>query len=222
MPFEFNQRNLILCEGSHDRAFFRALLSHLGLTKFQTTSPDEVLGARGGNTQWGRTLAAIIGTRKFETLDGLIIVVDNDDNPKQAVLSAQRAIITSPVFAGPPKRKIRRPQRTMFSTKGPPKVAIVPMPAVGQPGALESLCIQAAQTVVPATVIGCADQFIRCNGIDQWTTSKQAKVKMRAIIAASHKRNPEMTLSKLWEQRPDLVPVADPVFADIAAFLRAF
>jgi len=221
MAFNYTKSNLILCEGTHDRAFFRAIRHDLGLDHlFQTTDPSAVLGARGGNSQWLKVLTALIGTSGFERLTGLIIVGDNDNNPAQSMRNIRDALKAAPIFPGPPRRKLVVPQALMRKTGGIPVVAIIPIPKVRQKGSLETLCIQAAQ-VSPALAL-CADDFLACSKINSWGTSKQSKVKMRALIAASHRTNPEMTLSRLWVYRPDLVPINHVVFQHIANFLRAF
>jgi hypothetical protein len=224
MTFTFTKTNLVLCEGGHDQSFVRAILAHVGRSAdFQTANPSEIIGGKGGNSHWAAVMAAIVGTTGFETLNGLIVVADNDADPAANIRAVKKALRSAPKFTGPPARKITVPRSLMSKNRGNPIVAIVPIPGAGKKGTLENLCIQAAD--VSPKLIGCADQFLRCSGASSFIVTKRAKVKLRMLIAASHKKNPEITLSRMWDPRqgnPNLIPISHAVFKPIVDFFQNF
>jgi hypothetical protein len=216
IPFVITGPNLILCEGGHDKAFFRATLDHIGRSgDFQMAHSGDIVGGRGGNTQWELVLTALTGSPDFHKITGLIIVGDNDKDHAANIRRIKAAIRRTPPFIGPPSRKLHVPRSLMRKSAGVPAVAIVPIPNPKKNGTLETLCIQAAQ--VSARAVVCADQFIRCNKIHSFGITKRTKIKTRLLIAASHKRNPEITLSRIWEPKarggnPTLIPIAHVAF----------
>jgi hypothetical protein len=61
--------------------------------------------------------------------------------------------------------------------------------------------------------------------VSKYIVTKRAKVKLRLLVAASHKKNPEITLSKMWDAQrgnPNLIPITHPVFKPIADFFQNF
>jgi len=95
------------------------------------------------------------------------------------------------------------------------------IPTAGAAGALETLCLEAAARANPATM-ACVEQFAECSNISNWTRSKQDKMKLRALIAALHKTNPDLSLASLWDKNPDLIPLNDAAFTPIADVLAGF
>src|SRR5882724_9862071 len=93
--FTFKEKYLILCEGKHDCAFFNALIEARSLPSYQTTEPSELTGT-GGHTQWKNALAQLVGTTGFDMLKGLIMVPDNDENPRAAIKRVKDAIRVAP------------------------------------------------------------------------------------------------------------------------------
>jgi hypothetical protein len=200
---EFNWSNLILCEGTHDRGFFEELISKRKLGNFHVICPDN---SNAGIDGFGRTLKGIQVNTGFDLLRNLIVVGDSDDDPEasKARLMTQLGQGGFDVADG-------------LSLPGHPDLSVHAwmIPGEGVRGSLESLCFQAATRHNPL-VAKCVDEFLVCAGTRDWPIQKLDKARLRAFVAASYKRNPDVGLGMIWANDPDLVPVTDSIFDEIA------
>lgn len=209
---------LIVCEGPQDAAFFRALLSERGIKGFQVVSPQDVLG-EGGKDRFAHAFNGLIPIRGFEQIKLTIFVGDNDDDPAASVAAIRDQLTKTEEFGNPP-RKLDVPINLLEKTAGVPSVALLMIPWANEPGCLETLCWNVASRVKP-DLAPCALELIRCAKIEGWSASKLDKVRLRALMASSYKRNPEISLTFLWDDFPELVPVSDSEFNRISEFLRS-
>ncbi len=95
------------------------------------------------------------------------------------------------------------------------------IPSKDEKGALETLCLQAAAKANPGAM-KCVEEFFNCAKISDWTKTKQDKMKLRSLIAASYRKNPDLSLASLWKKNPDLIPLTDTAFDPIAKILLNF
>lgn len=220
--FEPNKPCLVLGEGPHDRAFFRALMRARHIGGYQTVCPNDLGIEGGGNTRWKEALNALVGTTGFETLRGLVIVADNDDNPNDAFTNVQQALHGAAEFTGPPYRKFPVPNNPLDIQDGPPAVSVVMMPGTGVRGCLENLTADVAYNAASAAIRTCVDDYCSCAGFNGLSESKKSKARLRSLIACGHHANPEISSAKVWNDCPGVIPLNDHRFTSIADHLTSF
>ncbi len=71
--------------------------------------------------------------------------------------------------------------------------------------------------------IECLEEYQACVGLEEWSASKIAKMRLRCIIAATCRRNPECSTSYMWSTENTHIPIsiAHRSFNWIAEFFRA-
>jgi hypothetical protein len=207
---------LILVEGPGDAAFFRRLIVERGIpNEFDVLYPSQVQGVSGsGNSRFGDALDGFALIPGFDDLQGILVVADNDDDSNTSFAYVQAQIRGTAAQHPVPQVPLR-------PTNGNPPLAIMMIPWTGEDGSIETLCAIAAETAFPKEA-ACADQFQTCTGVDAWPPSKRSKVKLRSIISAVHRRNPDVSLSFLWHDRADLVPLNHTCFDRITDYLMMF
>jgi len=99
-------------------------------------------------------------------------------------------------------------------------VVVYMVPGPQEPGNLESLCVEAAQ-YAHAEQMECVDALIKCVDITNWSVAKQAKARVRAFISIAHQRRPDISLTKVWTERPDLFPVNASALTNSVRFSKA-
>lgn len=142
--------NLVLCEGKEDKLLMEALATHLGITnglEFESYDSAERLKSnlRNLRTQ-GRFAAGELGR--------ILVTRDADSDPGAAW----------DVLAGSVRDALGvdcRQAGVWEKTAEGPEVAAWLVPAVGSPGMIESLCLEAARGSQPV-VFGCLDPFVSC------------------------------------------------------------
>jgi hypothetical protein len=81
----FPKRKVIICEGSSDEAFFRALLLHANITDFSVRNSSDIDrsgGNRGGIDKFGAMLSGMATWDGFPDLTDIVLVADADRNPQ--------------------------------------------------------------------------------------------------------------------------------------------
>jgi hypothetical protein len=213
----FIKPNLILVEGPSDAAFFRHLIGARGIAdKFSVRSPKDADGIdSGGNSRFGEALNAFAVDPTFGMVTEIIVVADNDSDPKDAFENVQRQIRST-------ARSYIEPKTPYVKARGKaPHFTALMLPSVGNTGCLETLCLAAAVKANPG-LAACVDALKTCSGTGKWPASKQAKSDLRCLIASHYQRNPEISLTFVWDHLPEFIPLNDPVFDDLEKFLRQF
>ena len=95
------------------------------------------------------------------------------------------------------------------------------MPWTGVSGALDTMCWDAASKK-RAAIGGHVDQFATNTAASAWPVTKASKMKLRSLISASHIDNPYLSPTYVWHDGTDLIPLDDPAFDQVAAFLSGF
>lgn len=209
---ELTKPFLILVEGPSDAEFLRRLIIfRLIPDVFDVRCPADASVSGSGNTRFKEALNGLNLDPGIEDLQGIIIVIDNDEDEAAAFSNVQQQLRDA-------SRRFQIPSVPVTKTQGSPFIMILPIPWVGELGNLETLCLVAAEAVAPEHA-QCADTFQSCTGISSWPRSKRSKVKLRSIIAASYRKNPEIGLGFLWKKRPDIVPLMHPCFDRVAQLL---
>lgn len=224
----FTERHIVLCEGPHDVHFLQSLIATRNLPSFQLACPKDLYdnpieGEGGGRDKFTEYLNGAVATTGFDKVEAILIVSDNDADPARSFTCIQELIGSAdPIdgFVTPPK-KFQAPTSPLTATVGVPKIAVMMLPWTNIPGALETLCLQAAVRASPK-IAACVDEFAKCSDIKAWSQSKQDKMRLRSLIASQNNKNPDLSLAWLWNKNSGLIPLTDPVFDQIANFLRDF
>lgn len=206
MPVGFDAPFYIVCEGAADAAFIEALLINRG-----TASVNFQIGEADGYTGFQRHLEAVLTSPDRPKLARLAIVADNDDVPTDRFLNVQTALgaVAMPVPATP---------STIVA--GPPVVGVFMMPAAGIHGTLESLLMDSVVGAQPA-VAACVDAFRMCVAAPgNWGTSKVAKMRLNAAIAACCVSDPSASVAYVWGKSGNPIPIGSAVFNPLATFLQ--
>jgi len=207
---------LILCEGPHDQAMFRALSKHMGLDGIQTTNPIDLGTNKSGVDALPIAIATIASNTPVLALPGFLVVTDNDRNPASRIKWLKSAL-GQPTL--PNGKKFPVPKAAFEIKSGTPSVAIVTMPGKGKHGDLETLLLSAARKCCSTEKLECVDKLIKCAKIDK---GKLSKSELRAILMCRYSKNPEISFALVWRDCPEVIPIDDGVFSEIAEFLKLF
>ena len=214
-PLVLQSEIVILCEGAADRNFLDALKeTRTDLPPVQFLPPDTFWG----NTNFDKMLTALKGDALgFRRLKGVLIIADNSKGPKETFEDIRKQIGA----AGYPE-----PGRLMeISPQKPnhPFVAVTLLPDDNSPGCLETLFARAVLATNP-WVERCVDSFLRCDRIEAhgWGPEKLAKAKYHSMVAALHRDDPSRSASTAFTSRPPVMPIASPVFSDVADRIKTF
>ena len=199
----FKHPRLLLCEGEDDLAFFHRLILDRFLQKFHIRSTANKKGMSGGNTKFESALEAIKGNRRYDVLRNVVLVSDNDDDPDSSFQKLRKQIIGAG-FQAPEKRLEQGP--------GIPAITIIMVPLNGMNGNLECLCKEAAQRK-DSTVASHTDHFLAQLNADNWPTTRQGKLWLRANIAA-RATDPCVSLGGVFRDPKhfNLIPLRDRSF----------
>ncbi len=213
---DFTRPYLVVVEGPGDAEFFRHLIRCRGLAaKFHVRCPRDADGVSGGgNTRFRQALDAFGVIPGFDDLEAVIVATDADDDPTVAFANAQQQIRST-------AKGLVAPAAPLVEGSGRPRVSVMVVPWVGEPGNLETLCAVAAAAAFPREA-DCADQFEACTGVAEWPVAKRSKVRLRSIISSAYQRNPDLSLARLWREDPGLVPLDHECFDRIAKYLGSF
>lgn len=210
---------LIVCEGSKDEAFFRALIDQRGLGEYclrVTADASKKHGVDG----FPDLLNALPTWEGAYRLRHIVLVADNDTNATAAFTKMRNAVASARPDADPPFR-YGVPDRAMVTANGQPAtMTIIMMPKRGRRGTLETLLLESASSVPDAAqrIVAPVNRFAD-DVAAGWPESPSAKLRMQALIGASFRKNPSISVSMLWSHAPRIVPLDHPCFDDVASVL---
>ena len=211
---EFHLRNLIICEGPDDVAFFAALIEKRTLPKFHiryTGKPDVRGVRRGGNSLFGETLRSYKVRRDFHVIKDILLVTDSDADPERSFDKVKTQVLD--VGFSPPHSPLMR-------SNGCPAISIMVI-RQGPRGNLECYCTEAVRSADPvnsAFVDGFMSQVIN----EEWTPEMVGKLWLRVALASRYRQNPFIHLGELIRQAPDKIPLEHVSFNSVANYLATF
>jgi hypothetical protein len=213
---------VLLCEGQHDSQFFTHLIRVRNLPKFEVCSVNYVLGeSHGGNTKFTEALDELPAIPGFEKVQKVLVVADNDLEPTRSFNDVVAAIAATEPIIGPPASRFVAPPVPLTKAGENPAVVVLMMPWTNVQGSLSTMCATAAMNAAPL-VARCVNAFANCTGAAGWPMTTLAKMKLRSLIAARHKAQPDISPAYVWSKGTDLVPLTDATFNQVANFLSAF
>lgn len=211
----FEREWLVLCEGFGDKNFLRNLIDAIDAHRvpgdFQLHVPSG-----GGRGAFGSFLAtAYDQSEDFRAnVKAVLVVSDNDDDPRASFEAVRRELGKAEGYGVPDAewQVAKAPDR--------PAVVILMIPP-GEPANLETMCARAACRKFG---IGAAlEAYVGATPAAAWGPSKQAKMRMHALLAATCATKPETAFHLHW-QEPEAyqVPVMDDEFSPVVERLQAF
>lgn len=216
------ESRLILCEGNHDLAFFKALLSERNIIDYCIVCPDRQLEP-GGFSGYRRCLQSLAVGSDYPNVNKILIVGDNDSNPKKQFASIQNEIRESGKRYGIPAKT----QSLKKSQDGLPAVGILMLPSSGIQGCLETLllpAIYASSKKTHPNLKPAADAFCSSTSIDSWDTSKSCKAQLRIMLTSMYEKNPYLSLAYVWKKpsTAKMIPLNGKFLNKLVSFLRKF
>jgi hypothetical protein len=211
---------LLLCEGPHDAAFFRELITERALPDFHVRC-DMAHPGKGG---FGFALTGIGSLTGFQNVQHVIIAADSDNNPNDTFDAVVNKIKDSE-YRDPATGRGRKYQAMPAAPHVPagnlPSLTVLLVPWLDRVGALETLCLEAAARN-KAGALACVQAHAKCTGAHTWTgEAAKAKMLLRSLICSTYEDGPDIGLGNVWRDQPDLVPINDNAFDQIADFLSA-
>jgi hypothetical protein len=212
MAFEYAQSKLVICEGNTDVQFLRYLLQKHGIFGFDVDFPYEKGEFEGGGVdKIGKHIRAIRLQENFiRNVKTIVVMSDNDDADAYSRVADQisNAGITPPA----------QPQQFVDFNKDGVRIAILMIPTNGY-GCLETLCTAAAYGKWAA--LHAPLQTLKgVSGAGGWSASKQSKMEIQCILAATCKKKPDVSMGRIWQQAEKYhIPLDDLVFDPIVTFL---
>ena len=196
-------QRLIVYEGEGDRAFFKALIAGRSLQNFRLYKrPSKMLEGVGSFEQ---ILKSVTAGTDYENCSLVVIVADNDAEPEKSFRGIIRQIKAARRFAIPQKpREVANAGQQMA-------VSVLMLPWDDVPGDLETVCFEAAARA-HRKIAACVEAYVQCVGAKQWGVSQISKLRLRCLIAASCRKDPNTGLQYAWEaqggRRPkNLIPL---------------
>jgi hypothetical protein len=214
---DFDKPHVLLCEGVSDERFYNRLFQVRNIgSDFTVRSPSKEGAYGGGVTNFGEDLRNISVSESFlENVKAVLVVGDNDSDMAASLQIVRDQLKSAPGFGVPDVERV-----VAESTGGLPKVVILMLP-MGEPGNLESLCLEAAYAKFGLKQE--LDTFVATSPARDWSVGKQAKMRMQTILAATNKSKPDAGFGGHWSS-PDKyhLPVDHQCFNELADFLVGF
>jgi hypothetical protein len=197
---------LIVGEGDSDATFFKLLCNAKGINGF------DIHGVNG-NTSFGTFLKAakaIAGPR----LKSVILVADNDETPDDSFQTVRGQIPDGWGHPNNPFERIRRPDTPYIA------VIMLPFPKItaSSHGCLESMLLQAAEPTLAAQT-ECLNAFCDCVGSDEWNVTARDKMRLRCLMSASFRDDPNAGLQYSLKPERGLIPLTHAYFDEVADLL---
>ena len=201
----FDEPIYVICEGRADAALICRLVRREGLTGFS-------VNYTGGYQHFAARVAALRTSSDWKKLKRLVIVGDNDLRPRHRLNNARRALLNEELVA---------PDAPSTIVNGSPSTAIYMLPRANEPGALESLLMEAVLRERPG--LGeCLRTLDECAATDcrDWDAVKRAKMRFHTAVAVTCHDDPSAAATYIWSKRHKPASIESTVFNDLAEFLR--
>jgi hypothetical protein len=209
---EITAQYVIVGEGAGDAAFFRHLCAVHDIGGFQCLDA-------GGETkffQYIKDLPSMTGFIRNCKL--LLIVGDNDDDADLKFDNIRKAL---------KKAKVPAPDNPFEVVKWSAdelRVAVMMLPFDNNQksvkGCLETILLASARDKNQA-IANCVTPFEQCIGANRWANiSHTDKFRLRALLAAAFKNDPNFGLQWAVDPKYDVIPLKHNVFEGIVDYLR--
>jgi len=213
---KFDRPYLLLCEGPGDQRFFHRLIEqHQIGDDFSIRYPHKEGKWAGGRSSFSADLRVVSVNEDFiKNVRAILVVSDRDDDPEKSLAEVKAEIAKVSGLPVPAKEGV------VAKNEGNPRVVILMLPTVGD-GNLETLCLESAYAkwgLKPHL-----DRFVENSPANEWGKSKQSKMRVQAILAATNSNQPDAGFTSHWTQPAQFqIPLDHACFADLVNFLKGF
>jgi hypothetical protein len=192
----FDRPRLILVEGADDQAIIAAMIRHEGLEDYHVHDMR-------GNTSWSSRLQAVMLEPTFSmNVRSLGLIKDADSNPGAAWDSCIGVLGNC---------NLPIPRAAAILAEGVPSVAIMIVPSISRPGAIEDLCMSSFDEAR----LACVDGYFACLGDPQYARTG-SKGHVQAYLAGLPTAPRDL---KVAADRGTL-NMASSAFDELRAFVR--
>ncbi len=207
-PFRLDEPIYVLCEGSADARLITRLLQREDLEGFSVNFAM-------GYQRFAAHVQALTASSDWRRVKRLLIIGDNDTKPAKRWQNAKDALTDE---------GLRAPDQHAEIVNGMhdgPSTGIFMMPSADKHGALETLLVRAILQKHEG-LAECLQQLDECpaSECDGWDAVKRAKMQFQTAVAITCRDDPSAGAAHIWSKTHNPVPVASPVFDELAAFLR--
>lgn len=204
---------LLLSEGKSDTSFLQHLAEQRGIVSLHYGFPTDVTGGFG-KTGFGRFLAGLPARTGFSNLKAILVLYDNDNDPEEEFRS-----VCALVNADDPYIIPVTPMNLGIAQENRTRLMFVPMPGVGQTGALETLLLQST-TGTSEDTLKCIDELVACADCSTWPPSASAKMRLRCLISVRCRGNSDITLTHVWRTPDNPIDLAHACFDGLVQTIR--
>ncbi len=207
-PFRFDEPIYALCEGPADVRLVKQLLKRENLEGF---SVNFAMGFQ----KFATHVRGLTTSSNWRKVKRLLIIGDNDTKPTARWQNARDALTDEGLPAPDHHGDI------VNGTDDKPSTGVFMMPGADTDGALETLLVQAILREHEG-LDECLRRLDECpaTDCDGWDAVKRAKMQFQTVVAIMCRDDPSAGAAHIWWKTHNPVPVASPVFDELAAFLR--
>jgi len=214
---EITQPTLVLCEGKRDASFILHLAERRGINGIQIGFPDPggrvtVTSDAYGKGGFKKYLVDLRVRSGFKNLRHIVILRDRDEDESAAFKDVAQQIADAGNYGVPTALE--------QESEGTPGVVVRLIPDAATEGNLDVLLLSAIDARHPLN--HCFGPYFDCCGLEAIPIGDAAKIKLTTIVAASCRKNPSASLSFVWSQTGNPIPLESTRFDDLADFLRRF
>jgi len=194
IPASLPEPYLVVCEGKSDASFLKHLLRERGRAGFDFAYPGQAEGGYGKDSLYTVFNALEVLEPAVSQLQAIVVVVDSDRNPATALASARNQLARTQVPYGVPEDF-----HVAARTPDKPPVIISAIPAINEPGNLETLLLR---SIAPHwnDIDICLEDYYNCSPAGTWNDlNKQSKMKMQCVIAAMCADDPCCSVAYIWK-----------------------
>ncbi len=207
-PAHFDGPVYVLCEGPADVRPVQRLLRREDLAGFSVNFAQ-------GYQRFARHVRGLKTSSDWRRVKRLLIIGDNDTDPAARWQNARDALTNE---------RLPAPDRHADIVDGAPDgplTGIFMMPRANAVGTLETLLMEAILQERDG-LDDCLQRLDTCpaTDCDEWDEVKRAKMRFQTAVAITCRDDPNAGAAHIWSKTYNPIPVASPVFDDLAEFLR--
>jgi hypothetical protein len=186
----------LICEGKADEVFFSRLLKTGGKSvDVACPKKDDPNGGMGNKAIHKR----LIGLQaQFDKISRVVVLVDSDDDPAQALTDAQEEFNKANTANPAKPYPVPVSANTVANLAGSPETAITLVP-VGAMGCLDTLILPSFEQQY-SDKLPCVNEFCTCMRDPNRGVTKDSTLRLRILIATVFPRKPGTSIANLLEE----------------------
>jgi hypothetical protein len=186
---------------------------------------DKAPKDQAGVSGFGERLKGMLAATGMEQCKLVIIMGDNDGDPKKKFADIIKQITKAGLFGIPTKPRSEIGPLVNEPGRHVPDIVVLMIPWDDTLGAIETICFAAGSSKHPELAT-CIARFVKCAKAEKWPISKLAKLQVRCMLALLCPHNPDISFKRSWERgRRGPIRAAWPVsrreFSTITKYLKS-